>query len=59
MSNISIRVELDPIVKLACTASDCKHNLLFDDGPYCNLKRVRLDEDRRCTEYEPRGDGDA
>jgi hypothetical protein len=53
-NNLSITVELEPIVKLACNAIDCKHNLARrEGGRNCNLKHVVLSADGVCLEHTP------
>lgn len=55
-SNINITFEVEPIVKLKCANVRCKYNLqdntAHDDMPYCNLKRISLDEIGSCESQE-------
>lgn len=56
--NISITVELEPIVKLLCVAITCKHNLMNaqlaqERQAACELKHLVISHDGKCTRYEP------
>jgi hypothetical protein len=58
-SDISISFEIEPIVKLSCTAFDCKNNLAhnnFGVGAFCILKYVGINPDHTCSDYDPDGD---
>lgn len=52
-SNINIKFEIEPIVKLQCTNINCKFNMSDTFGEfYCNLKHVSLDEIGSCESQE-------
>lgn len=55
--NVSIKIDIEPVVKLACRNLACKHNLvnsgiLTDRGIYCRLKHLLIGEDGRCEMFE-------
>ena len=53
LNAMSIRVEIEPIVKLLCCNLTCR----FNRGGTCDLKHVRLDETGLCAESEPKQAG--
>jgi len=59
LKNYSITFEVEPIVKLSCSAFDCAHNLAhnnFGVGAFCNLKYIDINNAHQCSQYEPDGD---
>ena len=50
---ISIELRLEPVVKLYCFASKCKHNLL-PTCACCNLKTLNVGPDGKCESFEER-----
>jgi len=56
-ADLSIKFEIEPVVKLYCMATDCKHNLCKHPSSgwiACNLKVVEIGADGKCASYEPR-----
>lgn len=54
-NKLKINLDIEPIVKLVCSANKCKYNLatiLKPDDLYCNLKHVHIDEKGRCFYFE-------
>lgn len=47
MSDLIVKIEIEPIVKLDCLRIECVHNRDLN----CNLKAVTLDGDGRCKEF--------
>ncbi len=47
MTDIFVKFEIEPIVKLDCMRVECVHNRLTD----CNLKSVTLNGDGKCTNF--------
>lgn len=58
IGDISIFQEFEPIVKLVCHTTSCKHNLTqAANDPErtmlaCNLKQITIDIDGSCRNYE-------
>jgi hypothetical protein len=54
IQDVTIRIEIEPVVKLTCLNFDCRHNLAEDPLclPYCNLKCLQLDETGKCSAFE-------
>lgn len=52
MNDSYIKLEIEPIVKLWCLCTNCKHNLYLLGEMACNLKHVEISEDARCNQYE-------
>lgn len=51
-NNISVTVDLEPIVKIVCFATTCKNNLLPAGFLACNLKHIEIAEQGRCKQFE-------
>lgn len=50
ISEIGIKVEIEPVVKLICMNVECYHNLSKSRGVFCcNLKHLKLDGGGECT----------
>jgi hypothetical protein len=58
LNPVKITFEVDPIVKLVCSAFDCKHNLARNNfaGPHCDLKYIFMNTQHQCREYEKADD---
>lgn len=58
MNQLEIFLEFEPIVKLVCHATSCRHNLAqAANDPdramlACNLKQITIDIDGSCRNYE-------
>jgi hypothetical protein len=55
LNNVIIRVDIEPVVKLACYNFDCKFNLCHsqdDPAAFCNLKHIEIDDSGRCSNFE-------
>lgn len=52
---MEITLDIEPIVKLACNATNCKFNLFYSGSmmSYCNLKQVTIGEDACCKDFQP------
>ena len=51
-SNMTIKFETEPIVKLECRATDCAHNLESKGYDCCDLKYVVITQSAECLCYE-------
>lgn len=55
--SITITFEIEPIVKLYCTAVTCKHNLMnsvpSEKQAACELKHLVISYDGKCKRYQP------
>ena len=49
-SSISVKIEIEPVVKLDCMNKDCKHNLIDRGYSGCNLKYISISKDGKCKE---------
>ena len=47
--NAVVHVELEPIVKLRCSARNCKHHMTDRDS--CNYKILNVDENGVCLSH--------
>lgn len=57
-ADMSITFEIEPIVKLYCTATSCKFNLMNsylsqDRQATCILKHLTISHEAKCKSYEP------
>lgn len=57
LGNVEITFEFEPIVKLICTATNCRFNLMNSELPakryaVCNLKHITLNHIAACTQFE-------
>lgn len=52
MSDSYIRLDIEPIVKLQCLCTDCKHNLSYIGELSCNLKHVEINAEAKCMCFE-------
>ena len=52
MTDIQVKIEIDPIVRVVCLATDCKNNLIRTSGLLCNLKNIWVDEIGNCKQFE-------
>jgi hypothetical protein len=54
LSNLSIPFDVEPIVKLLCEETECKHNLASKPGGWlaCNLKHINILPGGFCEERE-------
>lgn len=58
-SDIVITFEIEPIVKLTCMATTCKHNLFRLGAAHCDLKHVTISKEAygsKCEMFEKRED---
>ncbi len=51
-----IEIDIEPIVKVFCKAGSCRHNLMTQWGPACNLKHITIEVGGTCNNYEQKGD---
>ena len=58
MANISISLEIEPIVKLVCEELHCRHNLANRPGGFlaCELKHLRIAVGGTCASLEMASD---
>ena len=53
LGKVGIRIDIEPIVKLMCMETECKHHLDAHGWMACNLKHVSLGEAGICMDFEP------
>ena len=56
-NKLLVSFDIEPIVKLKCRATGCKHNVIhkIPDSmgvPCCNLKHMMIDADGKCMQME-------
>jgi len=54
MTDIKLTLDIEPVVKLFCHNANCRFSLLREGWFCCGLKYIRIGEDGRCMQYEPR-----
>ena len=58
-TNMYITFDIEPIVKLTCMATTCKHNLFHLGEARCNLKHLAISKEAygcKCEMFERRED---
>ena len=57
-TTVNIKIEIEPVVKMICLVIDCRFNLGREDGPHCNLKRIKINPTGQCALKEILPDND-